>query len=139
MAGRWHSLVAPALGQGVVYASLSYGTALLETLVHHAFRRLPAALRFVRIEIPASVSRQKVDALALHGWDRPDIQASQSVGDAWRRAGASAILLVPSVPAPLDLNLVINLDHPDAQRIRVSAPMPIITDPRLRAPADDAR
>lgn len=137
MAGRWHSLIASSEGAGLVYASLSYGTAILETLVHHAFRRLPASLRFVRLDIPTSVSRQLVDARAVHGWDRPDGVSSAIVGDAWRHARTHALLIVPSVPAPLDFNLVVNLDHPESARIRVSEPLPIITDPRLRADSDE--
>lgn len=133
LAGRWHSRVQGNDAQGIVYASMAYGTALLETMVHNRMRRLPLSLRFLRIDIPPSVSRHVVEPAAIHGWDRPDMESSRKVGDAWRRAADSAVLLVPSVPAPLDRNLLINLDHPDSGKIKVGDAMPVITDPRLQA------
>ncbi len=133
LAGRWHSRVQGRDALGIVYASTAYGTALLETMVHNRMRRLPRSLRFLTIDIPSSVSRRAVEPSAIHGWDRPDMEASRTVGDAWLLAAETAVLLVPSVPAPLDRNLVINLDHPDSRRIKVSDAMPVITDPRLQA------
>ncbi len=124
--GRWDSP-----GRPVIYACLSYGTTLLERLVHLNKRKFPRTLRYVELEIPDDVSRQTVNALVIHGWDRPDQVASRSVGDRWLDEAKHALLLVPSVPAPLDLNVVINPDHPDAARISVSDERPIVTDPRL--------
>jgi RES domain-containing protein len=121
----------------VIYACLSYGTALLERLVHLNRRKFPRALRYVDIEIPDDVSRQEVDVRVIHGWDRPDMIASRAVGDTWLAERAHAVLLVPSVPAPLDWNVVINPAHPDAARIGAGKERPIVTDPRLRASRSD--
>ena len=124
--GRWNSP-----GRAVIYACISYGTTLLERLVHLNKRKFPRTLRYVELDIPDDVSRQAVNALVIHGWDRPDLVASRAVGDRWLDEGRHALLFVPSVPAPLDQNVVINPNHPDAERIVVSEERPILTDPRL--------
>jgi RES domain-containing protein len=124
--GRWNSP-----GRAVVYACLCYGTTLLERLVHLNHNKFPRSLRYVEITIPDTVSRLVIDPRVVNGWDRPDMLASRLVGDQWLDGGRSALLIVPSVPAPLDRNVVINTAHPDAGRLVVSDELPIVTDPRL--------
>jgi RES domain-containing protein len=124
--GRWNSP-----GQSVIYACLSYGTTLLEQLVHLNGMKFPRSLRYVKIEIPDVVSREDVDPVVIHGWDAQDMSAARLVGDQWIASVKSAVLIVPSVPAPLDRNIVINTKHPDFANIVCGPELPVVTDPRL--------
>jgi RES domain-containing protein len=127
--GRWNSPGAP-----VVYAALSYAGALLEILVHAGTDDLPGPHHAVTIDVPGDVAVERLLPEDVAGWDAPNERAPRRAGDAWRAAGRSAILLVPSVvAAPHDWNVVIDPRHPDAARLLVSAPTPVHWDPRLFA------
>jgi len=47
----------------------------------------------------------------------PGGKASLDVGDAWLRALSSALLLVPSVIVPEELNVLTNPEYPGAPKI----------------------
>ena len=55
----------------------------------------------------------------------------KAFGEAWFAAGRSALLLVPSIPARVERNILINPAHPDAQAINFELPEPIWWDDRL--------
>lgn len=127
--GRWNSPGAP-----VVYAATSYAGALLEILVHAGTDDLPGPHHAVTIDVPADLAVERVRPEALAGWDNANERVARAAGDRWRAAGRSAVLLVPSVAAaPHDWNAVMNPRHPDAPRLAVSDPTPVVWDPRLFA------
>ncbi len=129
--GRWNSPGAP-----VVYAALSYAGVLLEILVHAGTNDLPGPHHGVTIDVPAGVAVERLRPESIPGWDAPDERASRAAGDRWRTTGRSAVLLVPSVvAAPHDWNAVVDPRHPDAARLVVSAPTPVVWGPRLFARA----
>ncbi len=117
----------------MIYAAVAYSTAMLEVLVHANTGRPPPRSRYVVAEIPRDVAVETLDVAGLPGWDGADIAAAQAFGRAWREARRSAVLLVPSVVTKLDLNAVVNPEHPDAARIAVSEERPVAWDARLFA------
>ncbi len=125
---RWNSP-----GQPAIYASLSYGTALLELSVHLNGMPIPSTLRRIEIDIPPRVSRHPLSVNTAPGWQSQTTKSTQSIGDNWLASQQSAVLIVPSVIAPLDWNIVINPLHPDVRYISYGAEMPVVTDPRLQA------
>jgi RES domain-containing protein len=125
---RWN-----ARGQGVIYAALAYSTAMLEVLVHANTGRPPPQSRYVTAEAPDDVSCETADVEALPGWDDVDVMVARAFATDWWRERRSAVLLVPSVVTKLDLNAVVNVEHPEAARIVVSAERPVAWDARLFA------
>jgi len=123
--GRWNSA-----GVRVIYAAEHYSTALLETLVHLNFI-LPRAMHWIGISIPAGTSYEIFPVHAHPGWDSPSEQMCKTYGDGWIASGRSALLFVPSIPARLDRNVLINRAHPDAKRFSHSRPEPVPWDRRL--------
>jgi RES domain-containing protein len=123
--GRWHRK-----GQEVIYASEHYATALLEKLVRYS-GGLPKGQHFIAIEIPAGVSYEVVTAQALPGWDQPSGLAARAFGARWCEEGRSALLIVPSVVARMERNVVINARHKDAAKIRCGLEEPVAWDARL--------
>lgn len=123
--GRWHEK-----GQEVIYASLHYGTAMLEKLAHYN-GLLPPNQHFVEIEVPAGTSYEVVTKDSLPGWDRPDGRAARTFGSAWLRDRRSAILIVPSYVSREESNLLINPHHPEAKSIRPGLERPVRWDARL--------
>lgn len=123
--GRWNTPGSP-----VIYSSEHFSTALLEKLVRGS-GQLPPNQHFVRISIPRGVSYEIFSPPALPGWDTMPATVSKLYGEAWCRERRSAILLVPSVIARLDRNVLINPAHPDFALIEASLHEPVFWDRRL--------
>jgi RES domain-containing protein len=112
--GRWNSKGTP-----VVYSAANIALATLETVHYLSGGGLPFNRYLVRIDIPDAIwaARQVLDPLP-GGWDAiPAGFAARTAGDAWIAAGATALLLVPSVIVPDEYNVLINPQHGDTSSI----------------------
>ncbi|MBD8722922.1 RES family NAD+ phosphorylase [Oxalobacteraceae sp. CFBP 13708] len=126
--GRWNSKGTP-----IVYAADSIALATLETVHYLSSGGLPFNRYLVRIDIPDTVwaVRQVLDPLP-GGWDAvPSRMASRQAGDVWVAAGATALLLVPSVIVPDEYNVLINPQHRDAGAIAATTLRRWNYDPRF--------
>lgn len=124
--GRWNSV-----GRPVIYASLTYSGAMLEILVHANIGRRRPTHAYVVITIPAGTLIEEPSPDEMRGWDAPDMDVSRRYGDRWILERRSAALVVPSVIAVAENNLVINPAHPHARRIKASRDKPVRWDERL--------
>jgi RES domain-containing protein len=108
-------------GELVTYAATSVSLAALETRAH--FGRgatLPWNRFLVRIDVPDEVwaARHVLSRPPPVGWDAiPEGIVSRNEGSAWLKAGASALLAVPSVIIDEEDNVLINPAHTDSARI----------------------
>ncbi len=130
--GRWNRA-----GRPVVYAASNIALACLETVVHLNQAGLPLNRYLVRIDLPDGVWAARrilmVADLAV-GWSAiPEGKVSLDVGDAWLVAGNSALLLVPSAIVPEEMNVLINVRHPDAANIQATKLRPWLYDSRVRS------
>lgn len=123
--GRWNTPGSP-----LIYAAEHFSTALLEKLVHGS-GRLPPNQHYVAITIPKGVTYEAFSEAALPGWDSMPSGVSKKFGERWCLERRSAILLVPSVVARLDRNVLINSAHPDCDGIEVSLHQPVYWDRHL--------
>lgn len=113
--GRWNEE-----GVAIVYTSESRSLACLETVVHLNAGGLPLNRFLIEITIPDSVwsAREQVDVTTLVGWDtEPASLTSIAFGVGWVRGERSAILVVPSVIVPEEMNVIINPLHSDSAAI----------------------
>ena len=129
--GRWNSS-----GTAIIYSSGSLSLALLELMVH--VNRSQLLNQYVVFEL--RFEAELVQSLAIEGlpadWRAaPPSSSTQRIGDEWvargRSRAGSAILRVPSVVVPSEVNYLINPDHPDFKRIVATGPQAIAIDPRL--------
>ncbi len=125
MAGRWNRV-----GDAVIYAARHYSTAMLEKLVHYN-GVLPAGQHYIEITIPAGTSYTSFSVDHVPDWHRADAAAARAFGHRWFTAMESALLVVPSVVARIEENLLINPAHPDAAHIRHGLERPVWWDERL--------
>jgi RES domain-containing protein len=123
--GRWNT---PA--SSMIYASEHYSTAMLEKLAHGS-GFLPPNQHYIEITIPNGVSYEILNVAKLPGWDDPAGSVSKPFGHQWRHSGRSALLIVPSVVARLENNILINPEHPDARAITHGLHQPVWWDRRL--------
>ena len=125
--GRWNSP-----GLGVIYASRSYAGAMLQCLAHAGIGRVPRTHVAVEIAIAEAVAVERHDESGLPvGWDHADRRLARAFGDAWIRELRTAVLVVPSVVARREGNVLINPRHPEFSDIIASAPEPVVWDARL--------
>ena len=124
--GRWNSP-----GRRVIYAAESYAGAMLEVLANANIGRIPKHHSWIEIVIAEGVSVETVDVRKVRRWDSPDQRATRMFGDKWYDEKRSTVLIVPSTVTRVERNLVINQEHPDFRKLRVTRPKPVIWDARL--------
>jgi RES domain-containing protein len=125
--GRWNTHTSP-----LIYTSEHYSTAMLEKLVH-ANMVLPANQHFIEITIPNGTAYEIFQTEAHLGWDSKNEAICKRFGQHWFDEKRSALLLVPSIPARIERNILINPLHPDARGITHTMPEPVWWDERLYA------
>ena len=123
--GRWNTADSP-----IIYASEHYSTAMLEVLVNTG-KRLPANQHFIEITIPNGVSYEMLNIAHLPGWDASKPMVSRAYGEAWQTSRRSLLLLVPSIVARMELNVLINPEHAEFPRVTHSLHQPVWWDRRL--------
>jgi RES domain-containing protein len=126
--GRWNSPGVP-----VLYTALSPSLALVEYLVHTLGTPGLADLVLLTIDLGATKSIQRVDVRALpEDWKNAhDPRLTREIGDAFVAAGKSFALRVPSVHLPTEFNMVINLQHKLAAKMRIESIDTLNIDPRF--------
>jgi RES domain-containing protein len=63
-------------------------------------------------------------------WRALNSPEAVQIGGRWLAGRRTAVLRVPSAIAPREANYVVNPTHPDAARIQVLSPDPLVWDPR---------
>ena len=125
VSGRWHEA-----GADVIYVSENYSTAMLEKLVHWN-GALPPNQHFIEVTIPRGTSYEVVTADTVPGWFKPSGEAARRFGRQWYVDNRSAILIVPSVVARMERNIVINCRHSNFEGLAVGLETPVWWDQRL--------
>lgn len=125
VSGRWHRK-----GQAIIYCSVYYSTAMLERLVHYS-GQLPRGQHFIGIEIPAGTTYEIVTRDNVPGWEQREGRAARAFGARWLEEARSAILIVPSVVARMECNVLINPAHADVVGIKPGLETPVTWDERL--------
>ena len=124
--GRWNSK-----GVAVLYCAASESLAILELRVHSPHPYPRTRWKFV-IEVPDdSIVEADIGKLP-RGWNSlPPSPSSKRFGDAWVAANSSLGLLVPSVIAAEEKNLVLNPAHERFNEVRVLTKGRVKMDMRL--------
>lgn len=123
--GRWNEA-----GAAVIYASENYSTAMLEKLVHYE-GEIPSGQHFIEITIPTGTSYEVANPDLIDGWTSPDGEVARRFGRQWYVERRSAILIVPSVIARMERNIVFNTLHADFKMIATGLEIPVWWDERL--------
>jgi RES domain-containing protein len=114
----------------MIYTSEHFSTAMLEKLAHGS-GRVPPNQHYIEVTIPSGLSYEMLDEPSLPGWAAEDTTASRLYGDKWQQQRRSLILIVPSVVARVDKNILINPSHAEFGPITHSLHHPVWWDNRL--------
>lgn len=124
--GRWNSR-----GVAVVYTSSNKALAALESLVH---LNPPVLFKYVafRLTFPDSLLEEiPLKKLPADWQAEPPPPSTKAIGDLWVREARSAVLALPSVIIPGEINYLLNPAHRAFKRITISKPEGFAFDPRL--------
>lgn len=127
--GRWNA------NYPVIYCGENYSLAMLEKLVHSNTGNIPEGQQWIEITIPVGTTYETVTTYSLSNWKQPNI--TKAFGDDWLLTKRSCILIVPSIIAPMENNILINEAHPQFSTITTSLNQPMIWDRRLFFQLDD--
>ncbi len=125
--GRWNTNASP-----MIYTSEHYSTAMLEKLMH-GNGQMPPNQHWIEISIPPGVSYEILSTAHHPGWAAEDGLVSKTYGEAWQKSKRSLLLIVPSVVARMERNVLINNVHPEVDKITRNLHQPIWWDRRLFA------
>ena len=128
--GRWHSR-----GRRVVYLADHPASALLEVMAHLEIdaEDLPTHYQLLGLEVPDDIAITTIANTELPDPWREQIALTRARGDDWLRAGATALLRVPSAIVPEAVNYLLNPTHADAARIGIASALRAPFDLRLMA------
>ncbi|MBN3732595.1 RES domain-containing protein [Burkholderia sp. Tr-20390] len=119
-------------GRPGIYAALTFAGAMLEVLVHARIGEVPKTHGWVEATVPDDVHVERHAAETLpDGWGSAAPHPARQFGDAWLTESRTAILIVPSVVARAEFNVLVNPAHSDASHIVVAEPQPVVRDERL--------
>jgi RES domain-containing protein len=124
--GRWNTARCRT-----IYCSEHFSTALLEKLVHANTGKIPKNQQWIEITIPVGISYEIVTSDSLPGWDSPSQSLGKAFGEEWYLSRRSAILIVPSIVARVDNNILLNPEHPQFNKITTGLNQPVVWDSRL--------
>ena len=127
-------------GTRLVHASQSLSLATLEILVHLQESGPLAAYVTFQVEFPEeSVTELDASVLPAHWRNSPAPRETRSLGDAWIRGRASAVLRVPSAILPTECNYLLNPAHEDFASLKVHAPQRLDVDSRVFGPSRESK
>ena len=126
--GRWNHV-----GIAVVYTSQTLSLAVLEYLVNLPISDLPDDLVSVQIQISDDIARTEISIEDLpNNWRTfPGIEKLKDIGTDWVREAKTAVLSVPSVVIPTELNYLISPAHEATRRVEIVSVEPFALDVRL--------
>jgi len=86
------------------------------------------------IEIPNSIviDEIRIEDLPDNWSDFTQLNYTQMIGDIWLSGMSSAVLSVPSAIIPQERNFLINMQHPDFQKIKLLQVEDFDFDPRIK-------
>ncbi len=116
-AARWNSV-----GSFVIYTAASRALACLENIVHRSGRGNNIDFKTIVIEVPKRVEMMtlQVEDLPLDWTDATNYTFTQAIGDSWVKDNKTAILKVPSAIIPNEYNYLLNPQHSDFQKIKIT-------------------
>lgn len=127
--GRWNSR-----GTRLLYTAESLSLASMEMLVHLNREQLLVSYSFAAAEFEDNLVLP-IESFAMlpANWNNsPPPLEIQRIGDKWARSNASVILKVPTSILPLESNYLINVEHADFTKIKLSTPQAFTFDKRLK-------
>jgi RES domain-containing protein len=115
---RWNPI-----GVELIYTAQNRSLAMAEVAVHLTLATLPDDYMMVTIDIPDSIKAKRLTASDLpRKWQEfPYPTSTQDIGRDFVRENNYCLLMLPSVVTPGDYNVLINPNHIDFSKIKITS------------------
>ena len=124
--GRWNPP-----GKAALYATENISLAVLEILVNTDLHHIPPSYHLVKIEIPANIIPAIIRKNKLKtGW-KNDIDYTRGMGYDFLQSSHSLLLKIPSAIIDEEHNFIINTQHADFKKIKITSSKKFSFDKRL--------
>lgn len=126
--GRWNSKGTP-----MIYTGQSRALSTVEIAVHTPLGNLPNDYVLVTIEVPDKLSLIKLEEITLPpDWQSfPHSDTTQKIGDQFIRDGLFLLMQVPSAVVQGEYNYLLNPNHPEFRKVKISKIEKFTFDERL--------
>ncbi len=124
--GRWNSK-----GVAMLYTSAHISLSVLEMLVNNQFTDFAVDLNLLHIAFTDNIDIKEVKNNKLKKDWPTDFGYTRFMGDQFVKAGTHAILKVPSAVIKDEYNFILNPQHVDFKKIKITHTVPFSTDKRL--------
>ncbi len=124
--GRWNSK-----GKEMLYTTEFISLGALEMLVHNRFKDFSIPLSLLHIEIPDTAEIKELKLIKLKQNWIADEAYTQFMGDQFIDSAKTLFLKVPSAVIGEEHNYLINPQHADFKKIKISEVRDFETDKRL--------
>ena len=127
--GRWNSK-----GVFVIYTSSTRALASLENLVHRSGEGLNKVFKTMQIKIPNNLKVQEIkqSQLSRNWFKYENYNECQKLGDKWVEESKYPVLKVPSAIIKMEHNYLLNPNHKQFQKIKITTIEDFQFDPRLK-------
>ena len=117
----------------MIYTAASRALACLESVVHRSRRGIIGEYKVMLIEIPSQLKIEKIsfEDLPENWFTYQHLEICNKIGDRWLRKKNSGVLKVPSAIILNEFNYLINPEHPDFKKIKLSRIEDFRFDPRI--------
>jgi RES domain-containing protein len=125
---RWNSA-----GIEVIYTAANRSLAMAEVAVHLTLATIPDDFVMLTIQIPDDVSFLKLSPSDLPlNWNAfPYPSGNQKIGDCFIRENKFCLLQIPSAVTKGDYNMLINPNHKDFVKVKITATEKFPFDKRI--------
>lgn len=124
--GRWNSA-----GLSVLYTTENISLAVLEILVRTDMQTIPITYHLIKIEIPDSITSLFITINKLKNNWKDDLGYTQWMGDEFIKSNKLLLLKVPSAVVDEESNYILNPEHSDFKKVKISAIKKFQFDKRL--------
>ncbi len=125
--GRWNSKGTP-----MIYTGQSRALSTVEIAVHTPLGNLPNDYVLVTIEVPDNLHTKLEEITLPPDWQSfPHSDATQKIGDQFIRDGVFLMMEVPSAVVQGEYNYLINPNHPEFRKVKISKIEKFTFDERL--------
>ena len=124
--GRWNGVGVP-----VLYTTENISLAVLEILVRTDINHLPLHYFLLKLELPEHTDVTSINKNKLKKEWKTDVGYTQWIGNEFVKSNKSLVLKLPSAIVDEEHNIILNTNHPDFKKVKITSSKKFSFDKRL--------
>lgn len=124
--GRWNPVGVP-----VLYTTENISLAVLEILVRTDINHLPLHYFLLKLDVPEISEVSVINKIKLRKDWKTDVGYTQWIGNEFIKSNKGLVLKLPSAVVDEEHNFIINSNHTDFKKVKITSSRKFIFDKRL--------